>query len=1017
MALIVNYSTRDTGVRFTGDDDRETYSVLGGSGNDTLTTDAGNDTIDGGKGNDKIFSNGGADILIGGKGNDTLTGGDGPDVFVYANGDGKDIISDYEEDDVIRITKGTITDISTNAKTGEVVFKIGKGTITLKDAADKIVAYEYAEDAEDNTGEKFYYPVDFNSKGTGATLKAEYRKETFNVEDFGDYADKIKVIDATAVDRDLNIIANANANKIYATNEDDFISAGKGKDTIEGNDGNDTIDGGAGNDSINGGAGKDQLTGGTGSDTFVYNDGDGNDTITDYSDTEGDKIQFGAGIVINDNDITTTSAGSVVFKVNGSKLTLKNAAEQEITYTDDNGTHTWSATPVIIDGTHALVKSTYTEDLFSTADYSSKIKTVDASSVSHDLEIVANKLANSITAGAGNNTINAGTGNDTITGGEGADVFVYANGDGKDIITDYEDGDLIKITSGTIKSISTSSAGSVVLKIGSGKITLKEAGDKLIAYEDADGVKHYYPVDINAAGTSVTLTADYGKDTFATSDIQEYADKIKTINASAVEQALAITGNKKANNIIGTGQDDEIDGAAGADTIYGGAGNDTLTGGAGKDLFLFDEDNGSDVITDFTTADKIQIVGGTSDNVSATVAANGNVIISHAGGTVTLQDAGKLTFDIYNDSNEVIASVNGNDPIKYNAAGTSATLTSYYTDDEFTADSTLITINAAAVTHALDITGNKNSNYITGTKQADKIDGDAGADTLIGGKGNDTLEGGKGADVFVYQSGDGKDVIEDYEDADRIQIIGGTTDNVTVTTASNGNVIVKHGSGRVTALNAATVAVTVIDENDNTIWTSQTSEEVIYNDEGTAATLTANFKPNTYGPDDYADYPNLSTIDAGAVNHDLEITGNKKANRIVGTEEADVIYGQQGKDTLLGGDGDDYLEGGADNDKLYGQDGNDILWGGKGSDSLTGGEGEDLFLYYNGDGQDVIYGYESGVDTIMLMSGRAESPIVDSKGDVTFKVGSGSIVVNGASDRYVEIVDSSGNQLQRYIPR
>ena len=488
------------------------------------------------------------------------------------------------------------------------------------------MAYEYAEDAEDNTGEKFYYPADFNSKGTGATLKAEYRKETFDVEDFGDYTDKIKVIDATAVDRDLNIIANDNANKIYGSDEDDFISAGKGKDTIEGNDGNDTIDGGAGNDSISGGAGKDLLTGGTGSDTFLYYNGSGNDIITDYSDTEGDKIQFGAGIVINDNDITTTSAGSVVFKVNGSKLTLKNAADQEITYTDDNGTHTRSATPVIIDGTHALIKSTYTEDLFSTADYSSKIKTVDASAVYHDLEIVANKLANEILAGAGNNT---------------------------------------------------------------------------------------------------------------------------------------------------------------------------LTGGAGKDLFRFDEDNGSDVITDFTTADKIQIVGGTSDNVSATVAKNGNVIISHAGGSVTLQDAGKLIFDIYNDSNEVVTSVNSNDPIKYNAAGTSATLTSYYTDDEFTADSTLITINAAQVTHALDITGNKKSNYITSTKQADEIDGGAGADTLIGGKGNDTFEGGKGADVFVYQSGDGKDVIEDYEDADRIQIIGGTSENVTVTTAANGNVIVKHGSGRV----------------------------------------------------------------------------------------------------------------------------------------------------------------------------------------------------------------------------
>ena len=40
----------------------------------------------------------------------------------------------------------------------------------------------------------------------------------------------------------------------------------------------------------------------------------------------------------------------------------------------------------------------------------------------------------------------------------------------------------------------------------------------------------------------------------------------------------------------------------------------------------------------------------------------------------------------------------------------------------------------------------------------------AGADTLEGGGGNDTLTGGTGADTFVFDTDDGVDAIEDFED-------------------------------------------------------------------------------------------------------------------------------------------------------------------------------------------------------------------------------------------------------------
>jgi Ca2+-binding RTX toxin-like protein len=79
-------------------------SLNGGNGDDILTGNAGNDTLMGDNGNDLIFGNAGDDLLNGGNGEDTLrgglgtdilTGGNGKDVFVFASGEGTDTITDF----------------------------------------------------------------------------------------------------------------------------------------------------------------------------------------------------------------------------------------------------------------------------------------------------------------------------------------------------------------------------------------------------------------------------------------------------------------------------------------------------------------------------------------------------------------------------------------------------------------------------------------------------------------------------------------------------------------------------------------------------------------------------------------------------------------------------------------------------------------------------------------------------------------------------------------------------------
>jgi Ca2+-binding RTX toxin-like protein len=69
--------------------------VLGESGSDKLLGGLGNDRLDGGEGRDIALGGKGADVLIGGAGDDFQTGGTGRDTFVFATGDGRDLIADF----------------------------------------------------------------------------------------------------------------------------------------------------------------------------------------------------------------------------------------------------------------------------------------------------------------------------------------------------------------------------------------------------------------------------------------------------------------------------------------------------------------------------------------------------------------------------------------------------------------------------------------------------------------------------------------------------------------------------------------------------------------------------------------------------------------------------------------------------------------------------------------------------------------------------------------------------------
>ena len=84
---------------------------------------------------------------------------------------------------------------------------------------------------------------------------------------------------------------------------DDSLTGGSGDDVLLGESGADTLDGGAGDDILIGGLGRDMLTGGAGADVFRFLATDDPippnvrvipETITDFSQADGDRIDLSA---------------------------------------------------------------------------------------------------------------------------------------------------------------------------------------------------------------------------------------------------------------------------------------------------------------------------------------------------------------------------------------------------------------------------------------------------------------------------------------------------------------------------------------------------------------------------------------------------------------------------------------------------------------------------------------------------------------------------------------------------
>ena len=294
------------GVKVTGNAIANT--ITGGTGDDTLYGGDGSDTLDGGGGNDKLYGGAGNDTLVGGAGVNQLYGGAASDTYVISNNTSK-IVKDANSgiDTVVSSVSYTLgANVEFLQLTGSAKNATGNAlanTITGNDSANWIDGQAGMDTMAGRGGDDTYIVDNVNDlviENTGQGIDTIHTTFSYTL---GANIERLQLTGSAAASGTGNGLAN-------------LLIGNDAANSLSGLSGGDVILGYGGNDTLRGGMGADKLTGGAGADSFVFGstaessfDASGRDTITDFSHTQGDRIDLSA-IDANGKD-----AGDGVFKL------------------------------------------------------------------------------------------------------------------------------------------------------------------------------------------------------------------------------------------------------------------------------------------------------------------------------------------------------------------------------------------------------------------------------------------------------------------------------------------------------------------------------------------------------------------------------------------------------------------------------------------------------------------------------------------------------------------------------
>ena len=611
-----------------------------------------------------------------------------------------------------------------------------------------------------------------------------------------------------------------------------------------------------------------------------------------------------------------------------------------------------------------------------------------------------------IISGSGNDIVNnVGGFNVSIATGDGIDI-VYSNHSYYNTIDAGAGNDMVEITKGHYQNV------------------LLGDGDDILLGETITGSW--------ALGGYATVDGGAGDDILYTG---------YTNNSS-------IIGGEGNDTIVTSGINSFFDGGAGDDSIsaadslegsslIGGDGNDTISVTNSSQVFVDAGDGDNFISSNFKY--EIVTIGGVETlanyySDTSIVAGAGNDTVSVVGGfnvSIATDDgddyifsrhsyyntidagAGNDTIDITEGDHQYIIGGDGDDSIFGEKINGEWVMGDYATIDAG-ADNDYIGANDSSYS---SISGGAGSDTIISSGSNVTIDGGAGDDvielsaknsTVTGGEGNDsisvtesvtgaTITGGAGTDtinnsgkgnVFVYNSGDGTDIVIGLTASDTL-IVEGTTYS-TVVSESGEDLHIIAGEGTVYLQGAAEVPPVILGTlqtaEGNLVITNATADTLINGSSGNDSitnsganvtinggagddTLTSSADSTTfvYNTGDGSDViSGFKTGDSLIVDGELkEVTGNGAIEvgtgsitiqdytiynsisntTVSGTSGADIIENTAARVTVNANAGDDTISNSANNVQIFGDDGNDYIDGKGSSVTLSGGAGDDTLEY------------------------------------------------------------------------
>jgi Ca2+-binding RTX toxin-like protein len=863
--------TVETHLTYTLADDLEHLNLLGTADVDGYGNDQYN-VIYGNLGNNVLMGGGGYDHLDGGDGHDLLDGGADVDSMYGGRGDDRYIADEFGDEvheeagegtDTIERSYDTLYALEANVENLILKGSVYRGNgnqldnvIIGNDAANNLWGM-----AGNDTliggggGDQLIGDIgaDMMVGGEGDDL--------YEVDDAGDMIIELLDEGNDFVESSVSWTLGANLERLKVVGSEDLSVTGNSLDNgLWGNDGNNVIAGGKG---------RDVLYGELGNDTYLFNKGDGQDTIHTR-----DLVSAVDTLKLNvlDTEVTVERSSSHLV------VWLKGAEEYALV-----AYHFAGAT--VEDG------QTYDNQL-DRIEFSNGV-------VWNLAEIDAR--------------VNASINNQWPTGGVAPPIQTVRRGTlfsyvlPANLLTDPEGG---------------------VVTYG---VTLGNTGT-LPSWMFFDAATRtlsgLVPVDATLGSVQFKVT---GTDPLGKTVYIESLSLLTVSTATAINGSGTLNGTSNSDIITGSAGNDQLSGQGGNDRLDGGAGADVMSGGAGDDVYVLD--NIGDQVNEAASAGNDLVLAGLSWSLSSNVeratltgagansltgndlnnvltgnAAN-NMLDGGAGADTLIGAAGDDHYVVDNVADVVVEATNGGH------------------------DRVTSSVNHALANHvedllltgtAVDGTGNSLANTITGNAQNNRLEGLEGNDTLVGGGGQDTLVGGEGNDRYVVDSADdlvieligqGHDIVESsvsYQlstastaEVEELILTGSANLNATGNQLNNvlrgnaGNNVLDGKGGWDTMYGGAGDDIYYVDSVfDQVIEYGGQGEDIVYS----TVSYTA--------PDHIEE-----VVLTGSAN--LNLTGNNQGMSLTGNSGNNDIRGGSGNDFLFGGSGDDTLRGGAGDDGYY----------------------------------------------------------------------------------------------------